>query len=53
MPGASHASHQNVFMPDHEIIRRVLCVAGELEFEIEFSHWAEYGKAKVQIREYS
>lgn len=51
MPGASHGSHQNAFMPDHEIIRRVACVAGELELEIEFSPMAEYGKTKVQIRE--
>jgi GH15 family glucan-1,4-alpha-glucosidase len=52
MPGTSHASHQNAFTPDHEIIRRVACVAGELEFEIEFFPMAEYGKTKVQIREY-
>jgi len=32
MPGASHTSRENSLMPDHEIIRKVTCVAGEMDF---------------------
>lgn len=39
-------------MPDHEIIRKVTCDSGELEFEIEFSPVADYGRTEVQIREF-
>src|ERR1035438_4632801 len=48
MPGAS-TLHRSEFLPDHEIIRRVLCTDGELEVEIEFFPRADYGKTKVQI----
>jgi len=51
MPGASHTSRQNSLMPDHEIIRKVTCVAGEMDLQIEFCPMAEYGKSKVQIRQ--
>jgi GH15 family glucan-1,4-alpha-glucosidase len=37
--------------PDHEILRKVECIAGELELEIEFSPRADYGKQPVAIRE--
>ena len=49
MPGVSHAVSIDVPIPDHEIIRRVQCIQGELEFEIEFSPMADYGKHKLQI----
>ncbi len=51
MPGASNAFYHNDFLPDHEILRKVTCDSGELEFEIEFFPVADYGKTKVQIRE--
>jgi GH15 family glucan-1,4-alpha-glucosidase len=51
MPGAPNPS-QNALLPDHEILRKVDCVAGELELEIEFSPRADYGKHPVAIREY-
>ena len=50
MPGAS-TFHRSEFLPDHEIIRRVQCTEGELEFEIEFFPRADYGRTKVRIRE--
>ena len=51
MPGASNAFYHNDFLPDHEILRKVTCDSGELEFEIEFFPVADYGKTKVQIRD--
>lgn len=51
MPGASNTSYHNSFLPDHEILRKVACDSGELEFEIEFFPVAHYGKTKVQIRD--
>jgi GH15 family glucan-1,4-alpha-glucosidase len=52
MPGASNSLHRNDFLPDHEILRRVTCDSGEVEFDIEFSPVADYGRAKVQIRDF-
>ncbi|MFY9842445.1 MAG: glycoside hydrolase family 15 protein [Terriglobales bacterium] len=49
MPGISGASQQGALRPEHEIIRRVVCVTGELEVEVEFSPMAEYGEQRVQI----
>ena len=51
MPGASQAAHHSAMLPDHEIIRKVICQSGELELEIEFSPMADYGKEKLQIVE--
>ncbi|MGA9554984.1 MAG: glycoside hydrolase family 15 protein [Candidatus Sulfotelmatobacter sp.] len=50
MPSSSRSSRQNILLPDHEILRKLTCVAGELEFEIEFLPKADYGKKKVQLR---
>ena len=36
-------------VPDREIIRRVACVAGGIEFEIDFAPRADYGKSAVRI----
>jgi GH15 family glucan-1,4-alpha-glucosidase len=52
MPGVSHTSRQNSLMPDHEIIRKVSCVAGEMDLQIEFCPMADYGKSKVEIRQF-
>jgi len=52
MPGAANAFYRNDFLPDHEIIRKVICDSGELEFDIDFSPVADYGRTKVQIREF-
>ena len=41
--------HLKDLIPDHEIIRRVTCVAGEMEFEIDFFPKASYGKSEVEI----
>lgn len=50
--GAVRCPRSNALLPDHEIIRKATCVAGELELEIEFLPMAEYGKRAVQIRKF-
>ena len=52
MPGTARASRADILVPDYEIIRRITCVAGDFELEIEFKPMADYGKNKVQIREF-
>jgi GH15 family glucan-1,4-alpha-glucosidase len=52
MPGSARASRQNILVPDYEILRRITCITGEFELEIEFSPMADYGKDKVQIRQF-
>lgn len=49
MPSSSRASHEDIMLPDHEILRKLTCVTGELEFEIEFSPREEYGRNKVRL----
>lgn len=49
MPSSSRASRESILLPDHEILRKITCDTGELEFEIEFEPMADYGKRKVQI----
>jgi hypothetical protein len=51
MPVIPHPLTQDALLPDHEIIRKVACVTGELELAIEFSPRADYGKQAVVIRE--
>ncbi|MFZ3341951.1 MAG: glycoside hydrolase family 15 protein [Terriglobales bacterium] len=43
--------HLKELLPDHEIIRKVSCLAGEMQLEIELSPRARYGKSEVKIRE--
>ncbi len=50
MPGISQAFQQKM-QPDHQVIRRVVCVAGEVEMEIEFSPMADYGTSSVEMRD--
>ncbi|MGA8432078.1 MAG: glycoside hydrolase family 15 protein [Candidatus Sulfotelmatobacter sp.] len=50
MPGVSFPLVR-ALTPDHEIIRRVECIGGEFEIEIDFSPRADYGKHQVEIRE--
>src|SRR5579862_3992720 len=52
MPGTARASRQDILVSDYEILRRITCIAGEFELEIEFKPMADYGKNKVEIREF-
>lgn len=49
MPSSSRASHESILLPDHEILRRLICISGELELEIGFSPRQDYGKDKVRL----
>ena len=49
MPSSSRASHEVIMLPDHEILRKLTCGTGELEFKIEFSPREEYGRNKVRL----
>ena len=49
MPSSSRASHESILLPDHEILRKLICISGELEFEIGFSPRQQYGKDKVRL----
>ena len=51
MPSVTHAFQFSTMVPDHEIIRRVTCAAGEMELEIIFSPRADYGERGVKISE--
>ncbi len=52
MPGSARASRERILVPDYEILRTITCVDGEFELEIDFKPMADYGKDKVQIREF-
>ncbi len=51
MTGGFNRFRLKEFVPDHEIIRRVRCIAGEMEFDIDFLPRAFYGKSPVRIRQ--
>jgi GH15 family glucan-1,4-alpha-glucosidase len=52
MPGTIHAYRENILVPDYEILRRITCAEGEFEIQIEFKPMADYGRNKVQIRQF-
>lgn len=52
MPGAGNVLHRKEFLPDHEIIRRMICTEGEIEIEIAFHPRADYGLNKVDLRQH-
>ncbi|MGA8271330.1 MAG: glycoside hydrolase family 15 protein, partial [Candidatus Sulfotelmatobacter sp.] len=52
MPNAAYALNRNTLLPEHEILRKISCTAGELEIGIEFVPMADYGDRKVQIRQF-
>jgi GH15 family glucan-1,4-alpha-glucosidase len=51
MPSSSRASREGILLPDHEILRKITCLAGEMELEIDFKPMADYGKRSVRIRD--
>jgi len=50
--GAVRCPRPKTLLPDHEIIRKATCIAGESEIEFKFFPRAEYGKRAVQIRKF-
>lgn len=51
MASAPYTSRRLGLLPDHDIIRRVICIAGDVEFEIEFVPRGDYGRIGVSVRE--
>lgn len=51
MSGVSRLLRQAKLSPDHEIIRRLECTAGEVEIEVSFFPRADYGAREVKIEE--
>lgn len=43
---------QAVMVPDHEIIRQIICTAGQVEMEIDLVPRAKYGEKSPPIRDY-
>jgi len=51
MPVASEGFKRGAILPDHELVRELLCTDGEIKVEIEFRPRAYYGLKPVQIRD--
>ncbi len=51
MPAASEAFRRTILIPDHEVIREMRCVSGEVEIEVDFRPRAWYGRDAVRIRD--
>ncbi|HEY5027160.1 MAG TPA: glycoside hydrolase family 15 protein, partial [Candidatus Angelobacter sp.] len=51
MPVASEEFKRRNMLPDHELIRRIVCTEGELEIQVDFRPRAEYGLTAVRIRD--
>jgi GH15 family glucan-1,4-alpha-glucosidase len=50
MPIAPELARQGVLLPDHEILRRLECIEGEIQADVQFVPRANYGQKKVAIR---
>jgi GH15 family glucan-1,4-alpha-glucosidase len=50
MPVASEETKRHSLLPDHEIIRQVECVSGEVRIEFEFHPRVGYGEQAVLLR---
>lgn len=51
MPVASEEFKQQNMLPDHWLLRQLVCTEGELEIQIHFVPRAEYGAKAVRIRD--
>ena len=51
IPVRAEAQKRKLLVPDHELIRRLECTAGELRIGIRFHPRAQYGLSEVRIRE--
>ena len=49
MPAASEEAKRRMLWPEHELIRRLECDAGELELIVHFDPRPDYGRAKIAI----
>ena len=51
MPVASEQFKRSVLLPDHELVREVRCVEGEVEVEVNVCPRPRYGRESVPIRD--
>lgn len=51
MPVATEEFKRRNMLPDHDLIRQIVCTEGELEIEVDFRPRAEYGLKAVRIRD--
>jgi GH15 family glucan-1,4-alpha-glucosidase len=51
MPVASEAFKRENLVPDHELLRQIVCTEGEIEIEVDFVPRAFYGWRPVRIRD--
>jgi GH15 family glucan-1,4-alpha-glucosidase len=51
MPVASEEFKRENLVPDHELLRQIVCTEGELEIEVDFVPRAFYGCRPVRIRD--
>ena len=51
MPGASSIHYKKDFLPDHEIIRRLICTQGEIEIDIDFRPAPNYAESRADLRD--
>jgi GH15 family glucan-1,4-alpha-glucosidase len=50
MPVFTESTKRNVLLPDHELIRQVVCTEGEMEVEFDFYPRRDYGARNVKFR---
>jgi GH15 family glucan-1,4-alpha-glucosidase len=51
MPVASEEFKRKNLVPDHELLRQIVCTEGEFEIEVDFVPRAFYGRRTVKIRD--
>ncbi len=50
MPVFSEEEKQNTLLPEHEILRLIECIDGEVEFEAHFQPRPDYGRRMIPLR---
>ena len=48
---ASEEDKRLMLVPDHELVRHVECVSGEVELDVEFAPRPDFGNARIRIRD--
>ena len=52
MPVASEKFKRTAMIPDHELVRHLLCTKGEIEIAVEFQPRADYGRSPVCLHDH-
>ena len=50
MPVATEAFKRRNLVPDHEVVRQIVCTEGEIRLEVDFHPRADYGLKSVRMR---